>query len=182
MEDERYKEVVPSPTFVEQAQAYVDIKFKESEAVLPQFKPGLNIADHKIWIGVMDIQVKHVYEILIENFNKKVAEHYDPIMETLKRLEEKQDAFSAELIRISKKENEDVKRLEIKIMDIIKRVEDKKKRIEVLERTKYNLDNLSRAGEIVMKLDKKLKIIIWLCIGGFVTGGLIMLAHLIELL
>jgi hypothetical protein len=180
MEKDKYRELVPIPSFIEQANAYIEKKYKEAELLKdPNDKPGLRIADHKIWVGVMDMHVNHVYDILVANFAKKVAEHYDPIMDSLKNLERKQELFMDELVKLTIKEKEDVRKLESKIEEIIKRQASKETRLKALEKTKYNLDNLSRAGEIVMKLDKKLKLIIALTITGFAGGGVLLAGHLL---
>jgi hypothetical protein len=78
----------PEPTFIDQAHALVDKKFKESEGIEdPRFGPGLRPFDHKLLCSIMDLQASHVNDILSEKYTEKIAEFYGPIMESLKKLD-----------------------------------------------------------------------------------------------
>jgi hypothetical protein len=88
------KKEVAKPSWIIQAEAFVDRRFKDAESIKdPQYGPGLKPFDHKIFIGIMDLQMNHVNDVLVEGFGKKVAEHYDPIMELLKKLEIQQGSI-----------------------------------------------------------------------------------------
>lgn len=81
----------PVPNFLDQANALIDKTYKKSESVSdPDYRPGLNIIDHKLWISVMDLHVKHVNEIMCKSFIATIAEHYEPIMRSLASLEKQQ--------------------------------------------------------------------------------------------
>jgi hypothetical protein len=96
------KEII-KPSWIIQAEAFVDRKFKDAESIKdPQYGPGLKPFDHKIFIGIMDLQMNHVNDTLVEGFGKKVAEHYDPIMELLKKLEVQQGTIMVDFKTLKK--------------------------------------------------------------------------------
>jgi len=105
MTKEKETEKLPEPGFIEQANALID----ESYGVQiedPKFGHGLLPRDHKLLVRIMDLQVSHVYDVLVEEFGKKVAEHYGPIMNELEKLAEGQQRIDANLSRIEARMDE----------------------------------------------------------------------------
>jgi hypothetical protein len=177
------KEKLPEPKFIDQAFAIIDKKYLEAKNIKnPKDGPGIQIWDHKLWVMIMDLHVQHVNDVLVKGFGEKVAEHYGPIMEALKRLEFKQDTLSNEVHELATREREDVTRLEEKIQHIIKRLDAKKTKIAELERKQFNIAQLEKAGEVVLSFGKKIRslYIFAVLIGiGFAIGGLLLIGHLI---
>ena len=112
------------PSFIDQAYALIDKRFKEAENIQdPQYGPGLRPWDHKLWVSIMDLQVSHVNDVMVEEFGKKVSEHYEPIMRVLDSLEKGQKSICMDIALDRKRIAEIERRLDRK-RDKIKDLED----------------------------------------------------------
>ena len=83
------KEILSEPTFIEQANIFIDKKFEDAKLIEdPQFGPGLSIFDHKILAGVMELQVNHVNDILVEKYTSQISETYTQLTRVLNEIKE----------------------------------------------------------------------------------------------
>lgn len=130
------KDKLPEPTFIEQANVLIDKKFEEAKEITnPDYGPGLKPWDHKLWVAVMDLHVKYVNDVLVEGYDSKVAEHYDPIMALLQKIDGNYDEVKKELVKLNKRQNRTDERIseeEEEILNIKKELVIKKKRIDDL--------------------------------------------------
>jgi uncharacterized coiled-coil protein SlyX len=158
------EEKLPEPSFLIQATAFVDQKFKDAESIKdPQYGPGLRAFDHKVFIGVMDLQMDHVHNTLVEGFSKKVAEHYDPIMDLLKNLDEGQKLIANDIKNIKERLTITEGKLSIeeqRIEKIEQRLTEKKRRIEKME-IELSMIQPSSIKEYVEEMRKMQPILEW---------------------
>jgi hypothetical protein len=148
------KDEVEKPSWIIQAEAFVDRKFKDAESIKdPQYGPGLKPFDHKIFIGIMDLQMNHVNDVLVEGFGKKVAEHYDPIMELLKKLEIQQGTIMSDFKTLKK----DLTDLATLHMNDIQKVNE---RFEIdEEKIRIAFERLEKKKEDIAELKKEIAIL-----------------------
>ena len=140
------------PTFIDQANALIDKKFDETKFIEdPRFGPGLRSFDHKVLVGVMDLQVEHVSSVLVENFREEVehansvllkefiatvAGHYDPIMAYLEKLDKSYDDIKYELTRLNLHQQKTDERISIEEEEILlinRNLAEKKVRMDELQ-------------------------------------------------
>ena len=111
------KDEFPEPGFLEQANALVD----KSYAVKiddPQYGHGLLPRDHKLLVNIMDLHENYIDSKIIDKFTAKIAEHYDPIMAAIGRLELQQTTLVTSIEDL-KKEILELTKLHIKDMSLI---------------------------------------------------------------
>jgi hypothetical protein len=58
---------------------------------------GMKIADHKLLCQILNAHEGFINENIVERFYDKVAEHYDPIMRSLEKLERGQSAIAKKI-------------------------------------------------------------------------------------
>jgi hypothetical protein len=82
------------PSFIDQAFAIIEKSYSTED---PRDKHGMTIADHKLLCQILNAHEGFINENIVERFYDKVAEHYDPIMRSLEKLERGQDAIAKKI-------------------------------------------------------------------------------------
>jgi hypothetical protein len=152
------EEEKPKPSFLIQAEAFVDRKFKDAESIKdPKYGPGLSSFDHKVFIGVMDLQMDHVNSVLVEQFRAEVAGHYNPIMKLLEKIDKNYDTLKYELAVLNlrqKKTDERISIEEEEILDLKKKLAAKKTRMDEFQKHMDLIDNIIKPEVIQDFLEK----------------------------